>query len=215
MRFKREKYLNKLYQAIENPTLRLIFLTGPRDSGKTTILKQVYEDSHITIKKHYFSFDQSIVSKQFADAYELKKYMEIKLGIDFHTPSLLMLNEIQYSKDLIKLLIQLTNDEHIHTKIIATSVTDIDQKLLAKVAEKSTTIHIYPLDFFEFLEDKQIHTQYFNLHNFSKILLQEIQPYFQEYLIWGGYPAVVAATTQEQKIAALKDIMRKIFEKDA
>lgn len=211
----RDNYMKKLAEAVEDVNLRLIFLTWPRDAGKTTLLKKFYDHYESKVKKHYFSFDQTIVSKQFHDLDEFKHYMQIKLGINFDKESILMLNEIQYSKDIIEIIIQLLQDTNVKTKIIATTVYDIPEHILQRVQGRSTCLHVYPLDFFEFLEEKWIHTKYFSLNNFSKIMVQEVQQQFEEYLIWWGYPSVVLAHSQDQKIQALNNIVKKIFEKDA
>ena len=80
--------------------------------------------------------------------------MQIKLGINFDKESILMLNEIQYSKDIIEIIIQLLQDTNVKTKIIATTVYDIPEHILQRVQGRSTCLHVYPLDFFEFLEEK-------------------------------------------------------------
>lgn len=86
MIFERQKYLGKIYSAISGEKTRLIFLTGPRDAGKTTLLKHIYDNNDISFKKYYFSFDQSIVSKQFHDTKEFINYFNIRFGIQFEQP---------------------------------------------------------------------------------------------------------------------------------
>lgn len=218
MYIQRPKYLDRIYKAISDENIRLLFLTGPRDAGKTTLLKHIYDDQDISLKKHYYSFDQSIVSKQFHDTREFMNYFNIRFGIQFDQPGLLLLNEIQYSKDIVALLFRLCSDTSVKTKIIATSVSDPDISSYTERPEaklRTSCVTIYSMDFYEFLEHKGIHTQYLTTATYSKILLQEIQPILDEYLIWWGYPAVIRAQTQDQKITALQDIIRKIFEKDA
>ncbi len=45
-------------------------------------------------------------------------------------------------------------------------------------------------------------------------MIQEIYRQYSQYLIRGGYPAVVTATTVLQKKNRLKDILQKIYDKD-
>lgn len=115
---------------------------------------------------------------------EFMHYMSIKLGVVREKPGILMLNEVQYSKGILTLLQEIVQQEHIQVKIVATSVTDILPQAIILPEEALQIIHIYPLDFFEFLEDKGMYTEYLTLSSFSKILIKEIQPLFDEYLIW-------------------------------
>jgi hypothetical protein len=47
--------------------------------------------------------------------------MQIKYGIDFNQPNLLLLNEIQYSKDILQIFNELLARD-IRTQIIATGI---------------------------------------------------------------------------------------------
>lgn len=215
MRYKRTRYVNALHSSLKDEHKRLILLTWPRDAGKTKILEYTYHSDDIKEKKRYYPFDASIVTKQFHDIQEFMYYMSIKIGVIWHEPGILMLNEIQYSKWILELLQKIVQQPSVQIKILATSVTDITENEIILAPEALHIIHIYPLDFFEFLEDKWMHTKYLSLSSFSKILIKEIQPLFDEYLIRWGYPAVAWASTQEEKRTILNNIVRKIFEKDA
>lgn len=214
MRYKRTRYVKELFTAIQHKK-RLILITWPRDAGKTKILEYVYHSDRITLPKRYYPFDTTIVTKQFHDISEFMHYMSIKLGVVREEAWLLMLNEIQYSKGILHLLQEIVLLPHVRITLVATSVTDILPEEITLHADALALLHVYPLDFFEFLEDKGMHTQYLSLSTFSKILIKEIQPLFDEYLIWWGYPAVAGASTQEEKRLILNNIVKKIFEKDA
>jgi len=57
---------------------QVCILYGPRQAGKTTLLKQLYTDMARGWKKSYFSFDEDIVPRQFADLDEFLSYMLLK-----------------------------------------------------------------------------------------------------------------------------------------
>lgn len=106
--------------------------------------------------------------------------MRIKVGIDFETESLLFLNETQYSKEIGSIISSLIENTSIKTTFIVTSITEI----AVNHNHHSISIEIYPMSFFEFLESRGIHTTYLSIQNYSEILLREIQPLLDEYLIW-------------------------------
>jgi len=209
----RTKYINQIKEKL-NSTNRVIFLIGARDVGKTTILKQIHWDDEIHFKKIYFSFDDSIVSKQFEDVSDFVNYMKIKFGATFWSDELILLNEIQYSKNIYPILQNLSERSFFKAKIIATwgFVPWIEKN---PQNENFEIIKVYPLSFFEFLEYKWIHTKYLNINNFSKIMLREVEILFDEFLMRWWYPSVLEAKTATEKTEILKKILKKLFEKDA
>lgn len=212
----RKKYVDQIYSAIHNDIIKFVLLNGGRESWKTTLLREIMNDETISNKKYYVSLDDHIVSKQFTGTDDFMSYMQIKFGIDFFQQNLLLLNEIQYSKNLWSIVNDLLLNRKIKTKIIATGVTLGDFYSPINLSpQEYKIITVYPLDFFEFLEHKQIHTQYLTTDQFSPIMFKEIEKIFDEFLIRGGYPSVVIAQTHEAKLSALKQIIQKIYDKDA
>ena len=104
MQIFRPQYIEQLTHLIQAKEKKLIFLHGGRGSGKTTILKYILSDHDISQKKYYFSFEDDIVAKKFKNADDFKGYMQIKYGINFYENNILLLNEIQYSKNIISVL---------------------------------------------------------------------------------------------------------------
>lgn len=216
MQIFRPQYLNELSTLIQTQESKLIFLHGWRGSGKTTILKHILTDPTITQKKYYFSFEDDIVAKKFKNADDFKWYMQIKYGLDFYENSILLLNEIQYSKNFISVLRELLSDNTIKIMIIVTGIIQTQdeeyQTLLSSGNTKTITIH--PLGFFDFLDYKGIHTTYLNLDNPSPIMFKELQGLLDEYLTRGWYPEVIKATSKDRKEHNIKSIIQKVYDKD-
>jgi hypothetical protein len=110
--------------------------------------------------------------------------MQIKYGIDFHEPSLLLLNEIQYSKNIISVLDELIQDNAVKTTIIVTGIaqTQSEEYQNLQKSELTQTISIHPLSFFDFLYYRGIHTTYLTIDNPSPIMFRELQDLLEEYL---------------------------------
>lgn len=142
--------------------------------------------------------------------------MQIKYGINFSEHNILLLNEIQYSKNILNVFHDLIQDTSMKTTIIATGIIQkqsSEYKLLYESGAIST-LTIQPLGFFDFLNYKGIHTTYLTLNNPSPIMFKEIQGLLDEYLTRGGYPEVVKATSKERKEFNLKAIIQKVYDKD-
>ena len=103
--------------------------------------------------------------------------MQIKYGINFHERNLLLLNEIQYSKNIITVLNELLEDTDMQTTIIATGIiqTHQDDYLNLIQSGKVKTITIHPLGFFDFLDNKGIHTTYLTIEKPSQVMFKELQ----------------------------------------
>jgi hypothetical protein len=173
-------------------------------------------DSWISQKRYYFSFDEDIVAKKFKNAEDFRWYMQIKYGINFSEPSLLLLNEIQYSKNILSIFLELLQDNKINTTIIATWIIHSQDKDYNKLIEsgKVKTITVHPLSFFDFLNIKNIHTTYLSIEKPSLVMFKEIQWLFDEYLIRWWYPEIIKSTTRDRKQYNLKAIIQKVYDKD-
>ena len=172
-------------------------------------------DHTLSQKKYYFSFDEDIVAKKFKNVDDFVWYMQIKYGIDFNQPNLLLLNEIQYSKDILQIFNELLA-RNIRTQIIATGIIHTRSQEYQQLIQSRyvRTITVYPFSFFDFLDMKDIHTTYLSLQNPSQVVFKEIQWLFDEYMIRWWYPALVTSSTQDRKQQALRAIIQKVYDKD-
>lgn len=194
----------------------IIAIVGPRQCGKTTMLKKVFSKLPDAV---FLTFeDQQILTvfekdiKQFAATYiNGKKYIFI--------------DEFQYAKNGGKLLKYLY-DEH-HTKIIisGSSAIDLTVKTIKYLVGRIFVFEMLPLDFEEYLSFRN--ESYFEIYRKNKIDLKSpkklnltkkqaeaLSKYFEEYAVWGGYPAVVISKNEEEKKEVLKNIYNTYFLRD-
>ena len=200
---------------IENDILRylsrpeVLAIVGPRQCGKTTTLKRIYAG----LKKAIFlSFeDQQILSlfehniKSFAETYVVgNKY--------------LFIDEFQYAKHGGKLLKYLYDEYKIKIIISGSSAVDLSVRAVKFLVGRIFILPMYPFDFYEFLTFKN--TSYAKLYHKYRINLKDkisnpglapeqadiFRRYYEEYIIWGGYPAVVLAQAKIDKETILKNI---------
>ncbi|ADK79557.1 ATP-binding protein [Sediminispirochaeta smaragdinae] len=197
----REKYLKKLVSYLDNE--QIIFLTGLRRIGKTTLMKLVIKElienkginpNHIL----YVSLDD-YVFKENSILDILEEYRKLhRISVDDKV--YLFLDEIIYQKDYYQQLKTIFDRQN--TKIYATSSSSIKLKdTKAFLTGRSYLVEINPLDYKEYLYFKNI-----------KIPLKDLklnEPYFQDYLKSGGIPYYVLKEEREFLIGLVDDIIYK------
>lgn len=210
-----------------------ISIIGPRQAGKTTLLELLKNErlkknktENIKIitfedKKLLFEFDADPVS--FVNSY--RKNDREKL--------FLMLDEFQYAPNGGREL-KLVYDTCQNIKVIVTGSSSLDLK--AKVGKfmvgRMFDFYLSPFSFHEFLIAKN--TRASNLYtkkNFDVVdflnnktstsFNNERDPFynsflglFEEFCLWGGYPAVVLENNVDNKRKILSEILNKYLLKD-
>ncbi|MBU1062831.1 MAG: ATP-binding protein [Patescibacteria group bacterium] len=191
----------------------IIAIVGPRQSGKTTVIKRIYQNLSDAI---FLTFeDQQTLSlfekniKEFIQTYVVgKKYVFI--------------DEFQYAQHGGKLLKYIYDTNHTKIIISGSSAIDLTIKAIKFLVGRVFVLNMFPLNFSEYLfyRDKN----FYKIYNNKKISLKNLnnsflapeqkdilKKYYEEYAIWGGYPRVVLAQTKEEKIEILKNIYNTYF----
>jgi len=219
-----EYYPRKIEKKLDKWTDRkeIILMKGPRQSGKTTLfqhLKEKHGGSYITLEdeEKLTSFEKN--PKEF-----VKRYIT-------DNKNMLFLDETQYCKNAgktIKLIFDLYTDK---LKIFTTGSGSFDIKVeIGKnLVGRAVYFELMPLDFEEFLiwKAKDLHKVFIDYReSFKNFILKgedfNVEPAFekefttllQEYIIFGGYPAIVKENNNDLKIELLKNLSRTYLEKD-
>ena len=206
--------IRKLYAQIADriDAPEAIVITGMRRVGKTTLIRQVY-DNLATNNKIFLDLENPINQKYFEEEnYEAIKYQLEVLGIDFSQKGYVFLDEIQFVRNLpsvVKYLI-----DHYKIKFFLTGSSSFYLKNLfsESLAGRKIIYELFPLDFEEFL---QLKDSKLNIPGYvGKILYQTIIPLYKEYVEFGGFPGVVTKKSVEEKREALQDIFTTYFNKE-
>lgn len=215
-------FTRKLFNTIKEhlPRKEFSIIVGARQVGKTTILKQIEKFLQKSNETVYF-----ISLEDFDILSELNKHPDnIFRFIPKHNSSkvYVLIDEIQYldnPSNFLKLLFDKYSDE---LKIVATgsSAFYIDKKFTDSLAGRKRLFYLPSLDFEEFLIFKNAENllpeielikqqeDYISLHR------NEINTMFNEFLTFGGYPAVVIESQIEEKNYLLKDLYHSYLKKD-
>lgn len=209
---------NKLKESL--PDKRFIILTGSRQVGKTTLARQLCDE----LKKEgreaqFFTMEDPTLRQAFNEHPEnvFTYFSPSKTGRTY-----VFIDEVQYLNDPSNFLKLLYDQHREKIKIIATgsSAFYIDEKFKDSLAGRKQYFELYPLDFEEFLifkERGELVEEWTGLRKDDKrqsVKAKELSVLFEEYLIFGGYPAVVLGNTREGKIEYLNELKNTYLKKD-
>ncbi|WP_310559209.1 ATP-binding protein [Flavobacterium sp.] len=195
-------------------------LIGARQIGKSTLLKQLYDDLHQKAEAVYFlNLDRKEILDELNESPEnlfklcpLQKDKKIIVFID----------EIQYLDDATNFIKLLFDEYSNKLKIVATgsSAFYIDKQFNDSLVVRKKIFHMGTLDFEEFLLFKgrnDLVEEVLKLKNRKKVKsIQEnvLWGFMDEFVNYGGYPAVVLENDINQKIELLKDIRDSFIKRD-
>ena len=188
----------------------LIFV-GARQSGKTTILKQLQAE---LIKNNQETYFLNLEDLEYVSLLNKTPKNIFKIfPIDLNKKTYVFVDEIQYLKNPSNFLKYLYDEYKGKIKILASgsSAFYIDKKFKDSLVGRKKIFNVSTLSFSEFLTFKKQKTV-----NLKKITLSEkekIIKLYEEYMIYGGYPQVVL-TRQDEKIEVLREIAFSYVKKD-
>ena len=201
---------SKLLERLNSP--EAIVITGMRRVGKTTLLKQVYEDLQ-SDNKIILDLENPINQKYFGEEnYEAIRYTLETLGITLSKQAYVFLDEIQFVRNIpsvVKYLI-----DHYKIKFFLTGSSSFYLKNLfsESLAGRKIIYELYPLNFTEFLSLKKSTLKIPEI--VSKTFHLTIKPLYQEYIEYGGFPGVVTKNSIEEKREALNEIFTSYYNKE-
>jgi len=168
----------------------LIIILGPRQAGKTTLVKTLLKD--LGHEDAYFNCEQSDVRRAFklGDTEPLKKLIG--------TRTLVAFDEAQTVPNISKIL-KLFHDTYPEIKIIATgsSSFDLANEIREPLTGRADEFMLYPLSLAEISDTLTITPEL-----------------FIDILRFGAYPAVVVAGNSEEKMLEIKRIATNYLCKD-
>ncbi len=198
----------------------ILAIVGPRQSGKTTLLKEIARPINKAI---FIDFEDRDILKLFNE--DIKAFYNL-YGKE---AGFLFIDEFQYAKEGGQKLKYLYDRHKIKIIISGSSVLDLTHQALKYLVGRIFIFYLYPFDFKEFLryrnpslyknvymEIKEAFDDYLigkrkALRAISEAVINQISRYYYEYAIFGGYPRVVLAKDKEEKVTVLKNIYNTYF----
>lgn len=185
------------------PQKEIIAVIGPRQSGKTTLLKHVLKSlTNVNI----ITFEDVTLLNLFQN--EIESFIELYIkGYDY-----VFIDEIQYAKNSGKQLKYIYDTQNVKILVSGASSTEISIQSVKYLVGRIFVFELYPFSFEEFLlaKNKKLCGLY-KTKTFGLEIVKKLQRYVDEFLTFGGYPRVVLSESNEEKIMVLKNIYNTLL----
>lgn len=215
-------YVHRDLEKFIKPFLKrkeVLAIIGPRQVGKTTFLEYLASQ----LRKE----GKSVKFITFEKRSELELFDSIEDFKDFHQKyQVVIIDEFQYAKQggqKLKYLFDTTKTKYI---ISGSSSLDIKFQTGKYLVGRMLKFMLWPFSFKEYLSytDKEFYELVisripdvfsFTIKKaFGPQINSRLEKIFEEYLIFGGYPAVVLAKTQKEKEKILESVIDNYLLKD-
>jgi predicted AAA+ superfamily ATPase len=195
----------------------IIILTGVRQVGKTSLLQLIenkIKEKNVGEKNvFYLSLeDINVLNVLNENPENIFQYI-----LDKDKKNYFLIDEIQYLDNPSNFLKLLYDKYAGKIKLIVTgsSSLELKAKFQDSLAGRKVTFEITPLDFEEFLQFKKFeYLDFFSKKDLPENIKKEFDKNLEEYLLYGGMPAVVLQETKEKKIKLLEEYVGAYLNKD-
>lgn len=199
MIIKREVYLQMLIDRMNNGAIKVI--TGLRRSGKSILLFHIFYDYLLSIGTNSNNIVKiDLDSEQYEDLLDYKKLGQyIRAKINETEQFYILLDEVQFCKNFEKVLNGLNRYENLDIYVTGSNSKFLSTDILTEFRGRGDEIRVYPLSFSEY---------------YSALTNVEFSVAFNDYLIYGGLPRILALKTEQQKSKYLTDLFNETYLKD-
>jgi predicted AAA+ superfamily ATPase len=191
----------------------IAFLIGPRQAGKTTIMKLIQGELDAAGERTLFlSLDFDRDRHHFASQQALLKKIELEVG---RGPGYVFLDEIQRREDA-GLFLKGLQDLGTPYKFIVSGSGSVDLK--ARVREsmvgRKRMYEVLPLSLAEFVNHRTGYRYSDRLPDFWAVEAAQCDELLSEYLSYGGYPRVVLESEAREKLRVMDEIYQGYVTRD-
>ena len=190
-----------------------IIITGMRRTGKTTLLRFIW-DTVKSENKLFLDLENPANQKYFEEKNYEKILDNLKfLGLSAKTKSYVFLDEIQFVRNIPSVIKYLIDHYGIKFFLSGSSSFYFKNLFSESLAGRKYIFELFPLSFREFLALKKPNLLLLETAGkVSESMFEEINRYYDEYLLYGGFPGVVRKESIEEKKMALEEIFSSYFQ---
>ena len=190
----------------------IAFLAGPRQAGKTTIMKILQELDSSGQKTLYLSLDYEMDRIYFDSQHNLMKKVTLELGAG---PGFVFIDEIQ-RKENAGLFLKGIQDQRMPFKFIVSGSGSVDLK--AKIKEsmlgRKRIYDVFPLSLLEFVNYRTGYRYSDRLPDFVSLEQARAADLLLEYMTYGGYPRIVLEQEAREKLRVMDEIYQGYMSRD-
>lgn len=198
----------------------ILAVVGARQSGKTTLLKEVFRSLKMAV---YIDFEDRDILELFNN--DIKSFYNLYA----RDAKYLFIDEFQYAKEGGQKLKYLYDTYRIKIIISGSSALDLTHQAVRYLVGRIFIFHLYPFSFREYISyrhpplyehiyldikrkiDRYLYNKGKSPPVISGEVIKKINKYYQEYAVFGGYPRVVLAKNREEKVMVLRNIYNTYF----
>lgn len=201
----------------------ILIILGSRQVGKTSLLRRLMANLVFQKKinpKQILYFDFEIIADLAALTTvtpENVKTVLVSYGTEAKKTTFLFIDEIQYHPNPSNLLkVIFDHLPWVKLAVSGSSTWKIKAKFKDSLAGRHKTFVLPPLSFPEFLDFKSQLALKINLKlkKPAPRIKEELKSFFEEYVVFGGYPKVALSSIKKEKISALESIFTSYVRRD-
>lgn len=207
----KRKIFNDLKKHLVEKEMSLI--VGPRQAGKTTLMKQLEDELKQQGEKTLFlNLDFESDNKFFNTQKNLLNKLNLELG---NSKGYVFIDEIQ-RKENAGLFLKGIYDMDLPYKFIisGSGSLELKEKIHESMAGRKRIFELSPVGFEEFVNFKTEYKYENRLYDFFNIEKENIQGLLGEYMNFGGYPKVITSEDKTEKNKIICEILQSYIEKD-
>lgn len=210
------KYIKRdIYKELWNDIDKkeMAFLLGPRQAGKTTLMRNLQTELEKKNEKTVFlSLDFEPDSKYFSSQQYLMRKIKLEIG---EKKGYVFIDEIQ-RKENAGIFLKGIYDLNLPYKFIlsGSGSVDLKSKIKESLVGRKREYEIFTVSLKEFINFKTQYKYESNLEEFFKLEAESLNELLLEYLNFGGYPRVVLETELREKTKIIDEIYQGYIEKD-
>jgi predicted AAA+ superfamily ATPase len=207
----KRKLLSELVDHLPQKEMSLII--GPRQAGKTTLMEML--KAHLEGRGErtlFLNLDIEWDRPHFESQAALLKKIKLELG---QQHAYVFIDEIQ-RKDDAGLFLKGLYDLKLPYKFIisGSGSLELKEKIHESLVGRKRLFELSTVTFEEFFNHRTDYRYENNLTDFLAIETDRAQQLLSEYMQFGGYPRIVMAAEQREKLRLIDEIYRSILEKD-
>jgi len=203
-----------LYQSVRahlnKPEITL--LIGPRQAGKTTLLREIAGDLIRDGERcFFFNLDIDVDAQYFQSQ---QRFVERVVALAGPQKAYIFIDEVQRIENA-GLFLKGVFDRRLPYKWVATGSGSLElkEKIAESLAGRKRNFFLFPISIAEF----SAYSWKVDPEQIGPLLRTDTirsESLLKEYLLYGGYPRVVTATGPEEKNAVLSEIFQSYIERD-
>jgi predicted AAA+ superfamily ATPase len=207
----KRKLFSELVDHLPQKEMSLIF--GPRQAGKTTLMEMLKEYLENSGERTLFlNLDIEWDRPHFESQAALLNKIKLELG---QQHGYVFIDEIQRKEDAGLFLKGLFDLKLPYKFILSGSGSlELKQKIHESLVGRKRLFELNTVTFEEFINHRTDYRYEENLADFLAIEKDRAQQLLSEYMHFGGYPRIVMAAEQREKLRLIDDIYRSVLEKD-